>query len=426
MVKINFYKFMSPKMTRAKKILFYFIIFVLMYILIELFSLATYFFIKGKIFSFSEIRNCDFSTQSIPICLEPQNIHPYVGFVTTLGKREGISDFGFTGSESPIQKESDDKVIVGIFGGSVAARFYFQGRIKLEEELRKSLFFRDKKFIFLNFGMGGYKQPQQLMILNYILAHGGHLDIVINLDGFNDIVLPVVDNIPHNVYPFFPRAWHLRASDVKEPDALGMIAKIVSLKEKRERLVILFLKTPFRYCIAANLALKWYCNRYLLQKINHYRLQLLRHKGNRKHSYSVTGPAFHYENEHDMYVHIANFWKNCSFQMCKICTANNIYYVHFLQPNQYVPNSKIIKEEERKIAVKDGHIYRKPAAKGYPYLRKAGRELQDRGVSFHDLTMIFANIEEPLYIDNACQLNKKGNEIIAEKIAEIIIEAQKE
>jgi hypothetical protein len=47
--------------------------------------------------------------------------------------------------------------------------------------------------------IGGYKQPQQLMALNWFMALGGEFDIVINLDGFNDVALPALENVPTRI-----------------------------------------------------------------------------------------------------------------------------------------------------------------------------------------------------------------------------------
>jgi hypothetical protein len=44
------------------------------------------------------------------------------------------------------------------------------------------------------------------------------------------------------------------------------------------------------------------------------------------------------------------------------------------------------------------------------------------GVRFHDLRMVFAEVTEPLYIDNGCHFNKRGNEIMAPKIAAAILQ----
>ena len=108
--------------------------------------------------------------------------------------------------------------------------------------------------------------------------------------------------------------------------------------------------------------------------------------------------------------------------MNRLCAANGIRYFHFLQPNQYVPGSKTIGKEEKKQAFLDRHPYKKGVEGGYPYLIKAGKELVNEGVNFHDLTMIFADKFEPIYIDNCCHYYQKGNEILGTVIGQAIIQ----
>src|SRR6185436_6541397 len=47
--------------------------------------------------------------------------------------------------------------------------------------------FANKPIRILSFALGGHKQPQQLMILTYYLSLGQPLDVIINVDGFNEI-----------------------------------------------------------------------------------------------------------------------------------------------------------------------------------------------------------------------------------------------
>ena len=55
--------------------------------------------------------------------LEVMNVHPYLGYVRTpIAGYKGTSNFGFEDSQYPIQTRSDDKIVIGIFGGSVASQ----------------------------------------------------------------------------------------------------------------------------------------------------------------------------------------------------------------------------------------------------------------------------------------------------------------
>jgi len=54
------------------------------------------------------------------------------------------------------------------------------------------------------------------MTLNFYLAMDAYFDIIINVDGFNEIAWPPVDNIPHGATPYFPRIWNRRIASGAE------------------------------------------------------------------------------------------------------------------------------------------------------------------------------------------------------------------
>jgi hypothetical protein len=87
-----------------------------------------------------------------------------------------------------------------------------------------------------------------------------------------------------------------------------------------------------------------------------------------------------------------------------------------------VQNSKTLSEEEMKIAFNTEMIYKNPAEQGYPALIKAGYELANSNMQFHDLTNIFKNHPESVYEDDCCHLNNNGNEILGDTIGKLIVE----
>ena len=105
-------------------------------------------------------------------------MHPYFGFVrrpkdppepATLP----INGFGFVDDNSPIQHREKGKVIVGIVGGSLAQEFCEFGLPEFEAQLKQLPRFADKRIVFVRLAIPGYKQPQQLFVVNYLLALGG-------------------------------------------------------------------------------------------------------------------------------------------------------------------------------------------------------------------------------------------------------------
>ena len=66
--------------------------------------------------------------------------------------------------------------------------------------------------------------------------------------------------------------------------------------------------------------------------------------------------------------------------------------------------------------------YRPSVERGYPLLSATGRRLAEHGVHFHDLTMLFSDVEEPLYLDSCCHLNAAGNARLGHAIGAALVQ----
>jgi hypothetical protein len=346
-------------------------------------------------------------------------LHPYFGFVAdpTQNKPElKVSDFGFLENDnsSPIVKRSSGKVIVALFGGSFSRRTYDS----LKSVLNDHAAALGKEFIVINFGANGYKQPQQLIVLNYFLALGAEFDVVINLDGFNEVALPPSENIPYNLNPFYPRKWDRRTAKAISPTIIRLIGYAEVSKESREIWAQVFKKHHFY--LSPTLFLLWQFRDNKLARMIYETNQRIKTEWSKSQSYTMRGPSYVFENEEQLYHDLVEVWKRCSLQMKNLCDANGAKYYHFLQPNQYVEGSKPMSEAERRQAVNKESRFADGAVKGYPFLIKAGRDLQSAGVQFTDLTMIFSEHREVLYIDDCCHTNRDGTDIVANRIYETI------
>src|SRR5665647_2953216 len=109
-------------------------------------------------------------------------IHPYLGFVIDLkDEKKNSETHGFTTTVNPVIKREPGKLNVVVLGGSVAASM---GQI-LQEAFQRVCRVPPN---VVSLGVAGYKQPQQLLTLTYFLSLGAEYDLVINLDGYNEIV----------------------------------------------------------------------------------------------------------------------------------------------------------------------------------------------------------------------------------------------
>lgn len=351
-------------------------------------------------------------------------LHPYLGYVFSPTHSDqaraaygvGVSRWGFLDDKEPFHQPAPNRVIVGVFGGSVAWYLSAGSADALVRGLRDSPRFRDKEIVIVRAALFGYKQPQQLLALTYLLSMGAHFDVVINLDGFNEVVLPVTENVGKRVFPFFPRTWFLRAAD--SPTAHQVAGRITERRQERRQLAALASAPVIRYSLTANVAWKL-MDRRVENEINREQVDWLQQQSS-DGNYAGTGPFTPYQAESAMYRDLADKWTQASIQMHRVAQANGIEYFHFLQPNQYVEGSKPMTPEERAVAIDEGFMFAGPARAGYPQLIEAGKALQQAGVRFRDLTQVFRSVNEPVYRDNCCHLLQNGGDMMAAAIAAAI------
>lgn len=365
------------------------------------------------------------ATPGGPAYLSRQVVHPYIGFVEDPTNRKHVNSFGFFGPAPIGHTEANaGTVSIAVLGGSVATYLVVDGRKELESEIERIGRYTGRKIHIANLALGGMKQPQQLMAMNYFLSLGAHFDIVINLDGFNDIVLSV-QNHRVNTFPFYPRAWNLRVAGHSNRHWLRNVGQIAYLENIQSYLPRIFSYAPLRYSVTANLI--WDQLDLGMQKSIENKRRVLAHEtlsGNKTRKqdsrYVETGPERSYASDDERYRAMADYWKRSSMMLNDLARGNGFLYFHFLQPNQYVPNSKIFSAEERAIALTGEGVYEKAATEGYPYLIEAGEQLPEAGVNFTDLTMMFGDNDEVLYSDNCCHFNKRGTSLIVREIGRVI------
>jgi hypothetical protein len=356
-------------------------------------------------------------------------IHPYVGYVevppTAVGgdadgtlRDYDVTPYGYADKISPIQVRAPDRVIVGIMGGSVAWSFHMHGTGRLRDRLRADPAYAGKEIVFVNLAVSGYKQPQQLMTLNYMLVLGAQFDIIVNIDGFNEAVLYEAENSARHVFPAFPRSWHTRV-EVTGPKVARYVGQLEYQVERRLDMARGFSRIPWRYSPLCNVLWGIADGR---AEMRIYAIQDEYRKSSYGGSnYVVEGPGGTFATRKDLYRHLVSLWKNSSIQLDKLCAANGIRYFHFLQPNLFVPDSKPLTAPERHMATYRDDMYRPGVREGYPLMIEEGRDLKAHHERFTDLTQMFATHPESIYGD-ICHLNRAGNHVLADRVAGAILE----
>ncbi|MEZ5147756.1 MAG: hypothetical protein R2759_11970 [Bacteroidales bacterium] len=345
-------------------------------------------------------------------------LHPYLGYVSV--PRSGYNELGFFGP-NPILKKGDDVVNICITGGSVAKQLYQVAADRIRNNLEKDQAFSGKKVNIISLALGGFKQPQQLLSVNYMMALGAEYDIVINLDGFNEIVLPLSDNLPFKVFPSYPRHWNIYSRKKLDQRVILQMGKQAELHEKRESSRRRLANSIFRQ---SNFVLFLWkiSDQQKNNKILQVEAELRRNIENKESDYQSTGPFYDVPDTITFLKDQVDFWVNTSKQLSALAKDGNFRYYHFLQPNQYDEGSKVLTEEELNIAFEAGPFaYKTAAQKGYPLLRTGGEKLLNDGVNYTDLSGIFKNERRSVYSDKCCHFNELGYFTIADAITDKIL-----
>lgn len=370
---------------------------------------------------------------AVPAALVSTVAHPYLGFVmdseVELTSRDGTSvrpysELGFLNGCLP-PPNRDGAFIIGVSGGSVAAQFMTvgSGAPKLRELLQTDPYFQGKQIEFQNYALPGYKQPQELMTLNYLLVLGAQFDMWISINGFNDVVLPVIENAPAHVSIVYPRSWHLLNQRVVDLMGMNLRSATYAAAHHRDRLRSIVAAEPLR---SSAFVRAWWdiADRALEEDTRALAGQVRdwQQQGTDGQSYgpvSLDGAGLDSEF---LARRAMEIWKQSSRQMAKLCEANDIEYIQFVQPNQYFKGSKVLNAEEQRFAwTRDG--YQPYAEMAYPLLVESLPSLQVEGVPVIDLTMIYRDEERTVYIDSCCHVNDLGNEILGQYFAEEILRA---
>lgn len=356
-------------------------------------------------------------------------IHPFLGYVTEgINRNHKCPDQDDcdqrlrTYDDFPFPKSTDDNLLVAIIGGSFAGGVSYGSSPGLVEHfLKKVPRFQGKKITVYHLAAGGYKQPQQLLKINYFLSLGAEFDVIINIDGFNEIALPGVENLSKGVHPVFPRNWYYYVDTALNPQLLALYGKRENYRLERFGWANFFSTPLINFLPSTNVLWKFWNTR-LTNKIKMADVELVQYKESkgRKLQYATTGPDYHFSTWDAFYEDMAGVWARCSLQLYNLCRSQGIEYFHFLQPNQYVDGSKPMLADEKKIALSNRSMYGKAAGEGYPFLIQRGKWLRKKGVPFYDLTMMFSDNARQLYIDDCCHLNLYGYNLVVEEITGII------
>lgn len=355
-------------------------------------------------------------------------IHPYLGWVLNpqgnsssrlFDRTIPVNSLGFSDEEHGIPRRRPDRIVVAITGGSVAWQVSVAGEKLLRQELAQDPRFQGKTLQLVRLAMSGYKQPQQLLALTYMLALGAEFDVLVNIDGYNEVALTIAENAEAGIFAAYPRMWSARMQDVVDPRKQSLSYRLFQARGLRQQIAEDRLHSWLRSSPTLNLI--WLIRHKRLEhQIVEFEFELRQQKFRQGAGFAAVGPGQLYQGLAGLHAHVVDLWANSSLQMQRLCQENGIAYLHILQPNQYLPDSKPMTAKEREKFVFPDQEYGHAIQAVYPLMIKRGAILQENGVDLHDLTMLFRQVQEPIYADPFCHYNQRGNDLLAKAIADAI------
>jgi hypothetical protein len=410
---------------------------VLLLVFLELGSLGWY-FVKHKQFFYTRAKQLDKS--ALGINLEGvrlnesivERFHPFFGFIQkpSADFRPGfkVNNYGFISPyDYPFKKTKKNQFFIGVFGGSVAsdyAIFQVQNKI-LPKYLKQLPGLKDREFVILSFATGGYKQPQQLLILNYFLALGQELDMVVNIDGFNEVALSNLNN-KNKIDLAMPSLQHILPLTNLANNSLSIKAMKATVRIQENKARINQALTTLQNCTLA--ACDAFTSVYIQNLVNNYKTDVIKFEQARTKQQDGGSVIYINTNKSVLqdsvaFEQMAQNWAKSSIFMHKVLSASNVPYFQVLQPNQYYQTKRVFGEAEKQIAFNQETPYAKAVEIGYPALFKKFPNLAKNHIDILNGVKVFDKTKDAVYVDSCCHYNKAGEVIFSNYVGSYILES---
>jgi hypothetical protein len=366
----------------------------------------------------------------IPEHLSTLVLHPYLGFVVDAEDPASRIGLGFGFGASPLESlENEGALRVLVLGGSVGLQ------LMTADSATGSQFLYDALVAVLgeagiqrdvwlyNAALPGFKQPQQVMSYAYLLSQGAEFDVVVNVDGVNEMTLALVDQKPVGLHPAYPRAWEVMVRRQWTPGQLRQAGEIFALRGRQMSAVEWAEKSPWARSAGVGL---WLARRIAADEVRARELiGELERQWHAGLSFEEGGVPFDYGNAEATCDYLSKLWSRSSQALDRMAEGSGARYLHVFQPNQYLEGSKPLTQKER------AEFYRPDTAFGpayratYPCFRREMDALSANGEWLLDASMLFERETETVYSDWCCHFNEYGLRRLAAAIAGEIVAKSK-
>ncbi len=330
-------------------------------------------------------------------------------------------DFGGVYAHFRQDVRPDDYTIL-LTGGSVAAFFALTEGEALAQDLGRDPRLDGRRVVVLQGAHASHKQPQQQNRVALHLSLGHRPDLVIDLNGFNEMAFGV-ENGRKGCNPAWPTSpsWGSSVAGVSSPspERMDLIAELWKLRNESYGIVRSVLKNGLqRSCAIGTLAEARLRTLSVRRNELQQRLALVENASTDERTRrQVGGPDFDASPE-ALLDASERVWIESSRSMRALCDSRGLAYLHVLQPALFDAGSKPVSAEEQRIQ-NPNDSWLIGARDGLPRLRRAGLQLAAEGEHFLDASRMFDGLTETYFVD-AIHFTPRGNAMLRALIVERI------
>lgn len=300
-----------------------------------------------------------------------------------------------------VERKDESEYIVLLLGGSTALTVPWPMQKYLNQ---KNPFPEISRFRVILAAHHGYHTTQDKNALVDYLSNGSEIDMVVCVEGFNNLVRPL-ENYAYKLPLNYP-GWYWVAGNLMEygsPEAYYLALFLDGLRNKQ----------PVRNLKSLQLGLNGLVQ--LLAKKFHQRgLEVIQEK---IISLSTEEKILVWEEA-------LNFYKNDILFMNTAARCRGIDIIFVLHAMLGYERETVTEFETKFLdesPMYDLHLVPYQIwTEGYDMLRESGEELRDSGVDYLDFSTVFKSVESNPFID-LVHMNEEGSEIFAEELANAII-----
>ncbi|MBN2053808.1 hypothetical protein JW905_02720 [bacterium] len=325
--------------------------------------------------------------------------HPYLDFI--LRPSRGGNNVGLPGRDYRLKKAHNFFTIL-IVGGSVASQFanaQDDRKCHLATILESRYDFGDRDLQVLNGALGGWKQPQQLLMVE---LYGDIVDAVVSIEGYNERVVANSGAVVRLEYPIVN-------THRMNPLRQGSTAHLLSLSS-----AVALTRLSGEHWLLSHSRFAYWTLRFIRKRLMS-RATAMPHSGADKDSLEIIFGLYPEWGAEEKRAFNIEQYKKYLRLMHSASQTLHIQDAVFLQPVPSV-NKHLTKEEVLRVGNLD-------YGESYQALVSDLLTLRHEGVPVYSLLDIFDGVPESVYVDSIhCSLEDGavGYRIMAERIADVL------